>query len=285
VTSSLPGRPIITPDTLRHHKEQRQPIVMITAYDHPSARIVDEAGVDIVLVGDSAATTVLGYKTTREVTLDEMLMLTRAVARGVTHPLLVGDMPFGSYEAADDDALRTARLMVAAGCAAVKLEGAGPMIDRVRTIVAAGIPVMGHVGLTPQGVASSDGYRARGRVAHDAVTIVRDAEALVGAGCFALVVEAVATPVADAIMARVDIPVIGIGAGPSTDGQVLVFHDLLGLIAGKPARFVKRYAALADTMIAAVRGYADDVRHRRYPGPEHTYSMPAVELDRFRTSL
>ncbi len=272
----------MTIDELQRMKERAQPIVMVTAFDFASARVAERAGVDIVLVGDSAAMTMLGYPSTREVSLDEMLMLTRAVRRGVTHPLLVGDMPFGTYESSDAIAIASARKFIEAGCAGVKIEGAGPILARVRALTAAGIPVMGHVGLKPQGVANAEEYRARGRTADEAVAIVEDALALENAGAFSLVVEAVASPVADQLMRRVNIPVIGIGAGPAPDGQVLVFHDLTGWSESRPAKFVRKYAAAGDLMVEAVSAFAADVRAHRYPAPEHQYAMAADELARFK---
>jgi 3-methyl-2-oxobutanoate hydroxymethyltransferase len=279
MTTAVAG---MTIDELTRLKERSQPIVMVTAFDFPSARVAERAGVDIVLVGDSAAMTMLGYPSTREVSLDEMLMLTRAVRRGVTHPLLIGDMPFGTYEKSDAIALASAQKFMEAGCAGVKIEGAGPILDRVRALTAAGIPVMGHVGLKPQGVTNAEEYRARGRTADEAVAIVRDAVLLQEAGAFALVVEAVASPVADALMNRVEIPVIGIGAGPAPDGQVLVYHDLTGWSESRPAKFVRKYAAVGDLMVEAVSTFAADVRSHRYPAPEHQYGMAADELARFK---
>jgi 3-methyl-2-oxobutanoate hydroxymethyltransferase len=262
-------------------KRRGQRIVMVTAYDYPSARVVETAGVDVVLVGDSAATTVLGYQTTREVSLEEMLILTRAVRRGLTTTPLIGDLPFGTYEESDERALQTARAFMAAGCDGVKLEGAESRLDRVRALVADGIPVMGHVGLEPQTVASPDGFRVRGRAADAALKIINDARDLERAGCFALVVEAVPTVVADALTARVAFPVIGIGASANTDGQVLVYHDLLGLIDAKRPKFVKEYVALAGPMVAAIRRFAQDVRRGEFPTPEHGYAMPELERLRF----
>lgn len=272
----------MTIEELVRLKQRATPIVMVTAFDYPSGRVAERAGVDIVLVGDSAAMTMLGYPSTRDVSLDEMLMLTRAVRRGVQHPLLVGDMPFGTYEGSDAIAVDSARKFVDAGCAAVKIEGAGSILSRVRAITAAGIPVMGHVGLKPQGVANAEDYRARGRMADEAESIVADGVALEGAGVFSLVIEAVASPVADALMQRVTVPVIGIGAGPAPDGQVLVYHDLVGWSESRPAKFVKKYAAVGDAMVDAVSGFAADVRSHRYPGPEHMYGMSADELARFK---
>jgi 3-methyl-2-oxobutanoate hydroxymethyltransferase len=271
----------ITIEDIVRLKERAQPIVMVTAFDYPSGRVAERANVDIVLVGDSAAMTVLGYPTTREVSLDEMLMLTRAARRGVERPLFLGDMPIGTYESSDAVAVASARQFADAGCDGVKVEGAGPILARVRAIIKAGIPVMGHVGLLPQGVKNKEDYRAR-RTADEAVAVIADAVALEQAGVFAMVVEAVASPVGDALMKRVTVPVIGIGAGAAPDGQVLVYHDLIGLTETRPAKFVKRYAVCGDVMVEAVTAFAADVRSRRYPAPEHTYGMAGDELARFR---
>ena len=267
---------------LAEKKARHERIVMITAYDYPSARIVERAGVDVVLAGDSAATTVLGYDTTRAVSIEEMLMLTRAVRRGLATTLLVGDLPFGTYEASDGLAVASARRFIDAGCDAVKLEGAGPMLSRVAAVVADGIAVMGHVGLKPQNARSPEEYRAQGRDATSAAAIVEDAISLERAGCAALVVEAVPPNVTEALMQRVTIPVIGIGAGPASDGQVLVYHDLLGLLETRPAKFVKRYGMFAGSMTAAVHAYAEEVRAGEYPEPEHTYKMLPEEIEPFQ---
>jgi len=273
-------------------KRTGEPIVMVTAYDYPSARVVEEASVDIVLVGDTAAQVVLGYQNTVPVTMDEMVMLARAVRRGLHTPLLVGDLPFGSYQASDQQAVESAiRYVKEAGCDAVKLEMAGvsgalvdkhESVGRARAIASAGIPVMGHVGLTPQSAAALGGYRAQGRTAREAVQVADDALALQAAGCFAIVFEAVPSAVAEITVGRLDIPVIGIGAGPTTDGQVLVFHDLLGIYDGRVPRFAKRYAQLKQEMVAGVRAYAGEVRERRFPTEEHCYSIDPEELERFR---
>lgn len=260
-----------------------EPIVMLTAYDYPSARVAVAGGVDVVLVGDSAAMTVLGYSSTREISIDELIMLTRAVRRGVTDIPVIGDLPFGSYEESDEIAVRSARRFVdEAGCDAVKLEGAGEMVPRVRAILAAGIPVFGHVGLLPQSVRTREGYRARGRDPEQAIAIVRDADELAAAGCSALIVEAVPAAVTGIITQRVGIPVIGIGAGMDTGGQVLVYHDLLGLTQGRLARFVKQYASAHDDLTFAVRTWAADVRERRYPAVEHTYPITPEALAEVR---
>ncbi|MEA2131991.1 MAG: 3-methyl-2-oxobutanoate hydroxymethyltransferase [Solirubrobacteraceae bacterium] len=287
LVAATPERLPVTLPRLAEHKRLGEPIVMVTAYDFPSARAAEAAGVDIVLVGDSGAMTVLGYPSTVAVELDEMLMLAKAVRRGLRTPLLVGDLPFGSYEASDEQAVRSAlRFVKEAGCDAVKLEGGGPTsAARARAIVGAGIPVMGHVGLTPQTATALGGYRAQGRSADAAARIADGALALQDAGCFSIVFEAIPSEVAAALMEHIDVPVIGIGAGPATDGQVLVFHDLLGIREGLGARFVKRYANLQDEMTAGVAAFAADVRARRYPEPRHGYAIDPDELSSFRDRL
>jgi 3-methyl-2-oxobutanoate hydroxymethyltransferase len=281
------GRLPMTLPLLIEKKRLGEPIVMVTAYDYPSARAAEAAGVDLVLVGDSAATTVLGYNATTPVELEDMLVLTRAARRGLSTPLLIGDLPFGSYEISDEQAITTAMRMVKdAGCDAVKLEGGGASsASRARAIVGAGIPVMGHVGLTPQTSTALGGWKAQGRTATAAVRIAAEARALQEAGCFAIVFEAIPSAVTEELMGLLEIPVIGIGAGPATDGQVLVFHDLLGIRDGLGARFVKRYANLQQEMNDGVGAYAEDVRTRRYPGPEHTYKIDAAELAELRVQL
>jgi len=274
-------RPAISLTTLAEKKALGEPIVMVTAYDFPSAQVAEEAGVDVVLVGDSGAMTVLGYSSTVPVKTDELLMLAQAVRRGLGTPLMVGDMPFGSYEASNEEAIRNAqRFIKEAGCDAVKIERGGTSVDRTRALVGAGIPVMGHVGLTPQTATALGGYRSQGRTAERALAVLHDALALQEAGCFAIVFEAIPSALTEAIMPRMEIPVIGIGAGPAVDGQVLVFHDLLGIYSGHAARFVKRYAGVRDEMIRGVRAYADDVRARKYPGEEHGYTMAPDEIAR-----
>lgn len=266
-------------------KRAGQRIVMITAYDAPSARIVEAAGVDVVLVGDSAATTLLGYETTRDVSLAEMLMLTRAVRRGLDAPVLIGDLPFGTYEDSDARALETARAFMDAGCDAVKLEGADGRVARVAALVAAGIPVMGHVGLEPQSVSSAGGYRVHGRETAAAIAILDRARDLERAGCFALVIEAVPRVVADAIVAESSIPTIGIGATDKADGQVLVYHDLLGLLGAAHPKFVKQYASASAQMTDAVRNYAREVRDGAFPSAGQSYDMPEAERTRFAAAL
>ncbi len=285
-SASPAGARPVTLSTLVERKALGEPIAMVTAYDHPSARVAEEAGVDVVLVGDSAAMTVLGYPSTVPVSVEEMLMLTAAVRRGLETPLLVGDLPFGSYEVSDEQAVTTAqRFVKEAGCDAVKLERGGSSVQRAAAIVAAGIPVMAHVGLTPQTATALGGYRSQGRTAERGLEVIRDALALEEAGCFAIVLEAIPSELTDLLVPRLEIPVIGIGAGPATDGQVLVLHDLLGIYDGHAARFVKRYADVRDQMVGGVRAFAEDVRARRYPGPEHGYEMAPDERERLRELL
>jgi len=263
-------------------KKLRERIVMVTAYDYPSGSLADAAGVDIVLVGDSAAMTVLGYESTVPATMDEMVMLTRAAVRGAKRPLVVADMPFGSFQISDEEAVRNAvRFVKEAGADAVKVEGAGLTVSRVLALVGIGIPVMGHVGLTPQSATMLGGFRAQGRTSGRARQLLEDARTLEQAGCFSLVLEAVPAPVAARITADLAIPTIGIGSGRDCDGQVLVYHDLLGLYQGKSPRFVKRYAELAPEIQGAIERYAADVRSGAFPGDEHTYSIPDEELAAF----
>ncbi|MEI7624921.1 MAG: 3-methyl-2-oxobutanoate hydroxymethyltransferase [Actinomycetota bacterium] len=288
-TPNDPGaidRPPVTLPQIAELKRIGQPIVMVTAYDYPSAQVAEAAGVDIVLVGDSGAMTVLGYKTTVPVGLDEMLMLTQAVRRGLKTPLLVCDLPFGSYESSDEQAIATSqRFIKEGGCDAVKLEGGGTSVQRARAIVCAGIPVMGHIGLTPQTATALGGYKAQGRTAQRATDVWTDALDLQAAGCFSIVFEAIPAAVSEIVMERMEIPVIGIGAGSSTDGQVLVFHDLLGIREGHGARFVKRYRNILDEMVGGVTEYAEDVRAGRFPTEDHTYSIDPEELKQFRARL
>jgi 3-methyl-2-oxobutanoate hydroxymethyltransferase len=279
-------RPAISLTTLAEKKALGEPIVMVTAYDFPSAQVAEEAGVDVVLVGDSGAMTVLGYSSTVPVKTEELLMLAQAVRRGLKTPLMIGDMPFGSYEASNEEAIHSAqRFIKEAGCDAVKIERGGSSVERARALVDAGIPVMGHVGLTPQTATALGGYRSQGRTAERALRVVHDALALQDAGCFAIVFEAIPSALTEAVMPRMEIPVIGIGAGPAADGQVLVFHDLLGIYSGHAARFVKRYASVRDEMIQGMSAFADEVRARKYPEEEHGYTMPPDEIARLHELL
>jgi 3-methyl-2-oxobutanoate hydroxymethyltransferase len=263
-----------------------EPIVMVTAYDYPSARVAEEAGADIVLVGDTAAMVVLGYPGTEPVSMDEMVMLGKAVRRGLRAPLMVGDMPMGSYEASNELAVRGAqRLVKETGCQAVKLEAGGASVERARAIVRAGIPVMGHVGLTPQTATALGGYKTQGKTAQGAIQLFEDALALQSVGCFAIVFEAVPAAIAEAIVERLEVPTIGIGAGPAPSGQVLVFHDLLGITTGRVPKFVKRYADVHGAMLAGLRSYVEETRSRHFPEPDHVYGVEPAELSKFRHYL
>jgi 3-methyl-2-oxobutanoate hydroxymethyltransferase len=267
---------------LAQMKARGDKIVMVTAYDAPSGRLADAAGVDMILVGDSAAMVVLGLESTVPATMDEMVMLTRAVTRGAHRPLVVADLPFGSYQTSDEDAMRNAiRFLKECGADAVKLEGAGTMLARVRALVGAGIPVMGHIGLTPQSATMLGGFKAQGRTAAKARRLVEDALALEAAGCFSIVLEAVPTIVAQRITEALAVPTVGIGAGAGCDGQVLVWHDLLGIYEGHAPRFVKQYAELAPTIKDALERYATEVRSGAFPAEQHTYAMPEDELALF----
>jgi 3-methyl-2-oxobutanoate hydroxymethyltransferase len=267
-------------------KARRQPIVMVTAYDAPSGRLADGAGADVILVGDSAAMVVLGHDSTVPATMDEMIVLTRAVNRGARRPLVVADMPFGSFQVSDAEAVANAvRFVKEAGADAVKVEGAGPTLSRVQALVGAGIPVMAHIGLTPQSATMLGGFKAQGRTAEKARRLVDDARALEAAGAFSLVLEAVPAPVAKRITEELAIPTIGIGAGVDCDGQVLVWHDLLGLYEGRAPRFVKQYADLSSEIRRALEAYAEEVRQRRFPEERHTYAMPEEELAVFEAAL
>ena len=274
-------RPKVTLPRIAEMKRAHEPIVMVTTYDYPSAQIVDEAGVDIVLVGDTAAMVVLGHDATTPVGMDEMLMMASAVRRGLEHPLLIGDMPFGSYEKSNEQAIENAqRFVKEAGCDAIKLERGGTSVERARAIVRSGIPVMGHVGLTPQTATALGGFKAQGRTAEAAAKLFEEALALQSVGCFAIVFEAIPSAVTEALMPKLEIPVIGIGAGPSTDGQVLVLHDLLGVYDGHQPKFVKRFAEVRKESLKGVRAYTEEVRAGTFPDEEqHTYSIPQEELE------
>ena len=270
---------------LAEMKRRGQKVVMVTAYDAPGGRLADAAGVDIILVGDSAAMVMLGHDSTVPATMDEMLVLTHAVTRGATRPLVVADMPFGSFQLSDESALENAiRFVKEASADAVKLEGAGATLSRVRTIVEAGIPVMGHIGLTPQSATMLGGFKAQGRTAGKAQQLFADAQALELAGCFSVVLEAVPPAVAARVTEALSIPTIGIGAGADCDGQVLVYHDLLGYQEGGP-RFVKQYARLGPEIQAALERYAADVRNGAFPEAQHTYGIPEEELALFEAGL
>lgn len=272
------GRKKVSVLTLRQKKERGQPITMLTAYDYPTALLMDRAGVDAILVGDSLGMVVLGYENTLPVTMDEMIHHCKAVARGAHYALLIGDMPFLSYQVSVGEAVRNAgRFLQEGGMDAVKLEGGRERLETVRAIVQAGIPVMGHLGLTPQSVHQLGGFRPQGRTARAARRLLEDALLLEEAGCFAIVLESVPARLASLISQRLSIPTIGIGAGAGCDGQVLVTHDMLGLFERFTPRFVKRYAQLHAEMERAFRAYIEDVEARRFPAEEHTVDMPDEE--------
>ena len=284
--AAQPERSPVTITDLAAMKENGEAIVMVTAYDFPSAQVAEEVGIDVVLVGDSAANCVLGYDSTVPVGMEEMTMLAAAVRRGLKTPLLVGDLPFGSYEASNELAIASAQQMVKqAGCDAVKLEGGGASVDRAAAIIGAGIPVMGHVGLTPQTATALGGLKAQGRTADKAIKVAEDALALDRAGCFAIVIEAVPEAVSEMIVNRLEAPTIGIGAGNSTAGQVLVLHDLVGINRGRLAKFVKRYADVRGEIKLGLTAYAEEVRSGAFPGPEHVYSVEPSELEGLRQRL
>jgi 3-methyl-2-oxobutanoate hydroxymethyltransferase len=276
-------RPVTTA-TFRARKSAGQRIAMITAYDVSSARLVDVAGVDVILVGDSLGMTVLGHPSTLQVTMDDMLRATAAVARGTRHALVVADMPFMSYQASAKDAMRNAGAFLAAGAAAVKLEGGAHMAGTVRRLVEAGIPVMGHLGLTPQSVNQLGGYRVQGKGAAAALALLDDCRALQDAGAFAIVLECIPAELAALATAELAIPTIGIGAGVGCDGEVQVFHDMLGLGGDFTPKHAKRYAELGAAVTAAVSEYADEVRRSAFPGEAQSSHLDPAVLDEVRAA-
>ncbi len=262
----------VTVRDVRAFKERKERFVMLTAYEALSARLLDEAGIPVLLVGDSLGMVVLGHDSTLPVTMEDMLHHTAAVARRVENALVVGDMPFMSYQGSVEEGIKNAgRFLKEAGANAVKLEGGGRVLDLVERLVEAGIPVMGHLGLTPQSVNQLGGYRVQGRSEEQAHELLKDAKDLEAAGIFSLVLEAVPSELAREVTKGLEVPTIGIGAGPHTDGQVLVFHDLLGITPGPAPKFVKRYAELGEEIKGAARAFAEEVAAGTYPGPEHSY--------------
>jgi 3-methyl-2-oxobutanoate hydroxymethyltransferase len=267
-------------------KREGRPIVMVTAYDHPSARLADAAGVDIVFTGDSAANNVLGYADTTPIGMDEMVMLSAAARRGTHRAFFMADLPLGAFQVSDEDAVRNAlRLVKEAGAEAVKIEGAGTMVSRARAIAGAGIPVMGHIGLTPQSAIALGGYKAQGRTAAKARQLYADALSLQAAGCFAIVLEAVPDRIAARITEALRIPTIGIGAGPHCSGQVLVWHDLLGINEGFAAKFVKRFASVGEETRRGLEAFAAEVRAGTYPAAEHSYHISDAEYALFESEI
>jgi len=285
-TQTEQSRQKVTIPALWRKKAQGEPITMLTAYDYSSALLVDKAGMDVILVGDSLAMVMMGLESTNPVTMEVMLHHGRMVARGAKHALLVGDMPFMSFQVSVEEAVRNAgRFLQEGGMEAVKLEGGQAVADRVRAISGAGIPVMGHIGLTPQSVSSLGGYKVQGKTAVAAHTLLQDALALQEAGCFSVVLEAVPAPVAAEISRRLDIPTIGIGAGAGCDGQVLVYHDLLGLFDKFQPKFVKQYADIGGQIVAALAQYRQEVAEKIFPAENHTFAMPDEEWERFTALL
>jgi len=275
----------VTTATLRALRQRREPAVWITAYDYPTAVFADRAGADVLLVGDSAAMTMLGHESTTSITMDEMLVFTRAVCRGAKRALVVGDMPFLSYQSSNARAVRNAGAFVVAGCSAVKCEGGRRIAPRVRAIADAGIAVMGHLGLTPQSLGQLGGFRVQGKTRAAADRLLDDALALQDAGAFAVLLEAVPAETAAYVRERVDLLVYGIGAGPHVDGQLVIAHDVLGSFIGDIApKFVRRYAEIGASTEQAIRAYAADVRARRFPAPEHCYPMEEADAAELRAA-
>lgn len=260
-------------------RDGRDPLVMVTAYDAPSARMADEAGVDLILVGDSVAMVVLGYDDTLQVTVDDLAHHTAAVARAKPRPLIVADLPWLSYHVSIEDTVRNAATLVRAGAQAVKLEGGRKRVPHIEAIVDAEIPVMGHIGLTPQSVHQMGGFKVQGKTSEAALALVADAKALAAAGCFAIVLEGVPDSVAKLVTDSVDVPTIGIGAGPDCDGQVLVFHDVLGIEDRVAPKFVRRYAELKAAGVAGLEAFAADVRSKAFPADGESYHMSSAEAD------
>lgn len=276
--TSPPNRKKVTLHTLGKKKARREPISMLTAYDFFTAQSVDQAGIDIILVGDSLGMVVLGYENTLPVTMDDMLHHAKAVARGAHFAMLVGDMPFLTYQVSSSEAVRNAgRFLQEAGMDAVKLEGGRERIEAIRAITLAGIPVMGHLGLTPQSVHQLGGFRPQARQSGPAQRLLKDALALQEVGCFSLVLESIPAQLAGLVSQKLEIPTIGIGAGPLCDGQVLVIHDLLGLFDRFTPRFAKQYAHLYETMLKAILAYKQDVEQGNFPAKEHTLEMTEDE--------
>lgn len=286
VSTTVNSRKKVTTLSLRQKKERGEPIVMLTAYDYPTAMAEDQAGVDVILVGDSLGMVVLGYENTLPVTMEEMLHHCRAVSRGAKSALLVGDMPFMSYQVSAEEALRNAgRFLQQGGMDTVKLEGGRERADAVRAIVGAGIPVMGHLGLTPQSVHQLGGFRPQGRTASAAKRLLEDALMLEEAGCFSLVLESVPARLAELVSKRLSIPTIGIGAGIGCDGQVLVTHDLLGLFDRFTPKFVKKYANFHAEMQRAFTEFKSDVESKQFPAAEHSVEMADAEWEALRKEV
>jgi 3-methyl-2-oxobutanoate hydroxymethyltransferase len=273
--ASSSGRPKVTTHTIQEKKLRREPVTCLTAYDYSSARLVDEAGIDMILVGDSLAMVALGYENTLPVTMDEMLHHTRAVRRGVKSAMVIADMPYASYHLSEAEALaNAARFIKDAGAEAVKIEGGERRVDLIKRLIDIEIPVMGHIGLTPQSVHRMGGYKVQGKTLNGVEQLMRDAVALDRAGVFCMVLEGIPREVAAMITAEVETPTIGIGAGPDCDGQVLVFHDILNLTFAPPAKFVRQYADVASVISGAVQQFKTEVEGRAYPSDDESYHLP-----------
>ncbi|AIF84644.1 ketopantoate hydroxymethyltransferase [Candidatus Nitrososphaera evergladensis SR1] len=283
-TSSAPkkNKKVSVSDLALLKSEGKEKISVLTAYDYSTALICDRAGVDVLLVGDSAGMVVLGHPSTVPVNMQEMLMFCGAVSRGAKRAMIIGDMPFGSYQPSTSMAIENAVQFIKGGCDAVKLEGGAEIADKVKAIVDAGVPVMGHIGLKPQTSSLWEGYRLQGRTAESAQRLVQDAQALEKAGVFSIVLEMVASEVAEVITRKVSVPTIGIGSGPECDGQVLVLHDLLGIYEDIKPKFVKRYAELAKPILDAVSSYTRDVKAGKFPDEQNTFHMNPEELEKFQ---
>ncbi len=278
--------PKITVPYLQDLKTRGQKIVMITAYNYPTARLADEAGVDLILVGDSLANTALGYDNTLPVTFEEMLIATQSVRRGTKRAMIVADLPFGTFQLNDEEAIRAAiRFVKEGGAEAVKIEGGRNRFALVRQLVDNGIPVMGHIGLTPQSVLQMGGYKVQGKSLSAARRLLDDALSLETAGAFALVLEVIPTTLGRLVSEKITIPTIGIGAGVHTDGQVMVMSDMLGLNFGRPAKFVRQYADVKSVITEAVKQYAEDVRQQQYPAALESYEIPATTAEQIEKSI
>lgn len=276
----------ITIPKLYEMKAKGEPVSWLTCYDYPTALLMDRAGIEMILVGDSLGMTMLGYPTTLPVTMDVMITFTAAVCRAVKYAFVIGDMPYMSYQVSKEEAIRNAgRFMSECGTDAVKLEGGARMAPIVRAITDAGIPVMGHIGLTPQSASQLGGYRAQGRDAETAKRLIADAEALAEAGAFAILLECVPAPVAKIIHERVQIPVYGLGSGKDVDGQLMIVHDMIGMFERFTPKFVKRYANLSPILLEAFAQYREDVKREKFPQPEHFYSMAEGELGKLMKAL
>ncbi len=270
----------VTVATLYKMEERGEKITFLTCYDYPTALLEDEAGIDIILVGDSGGMTVLGYETTLPVTMEEMIILTSAVTRAVKYAFVVGDMPYMSYQISIEDAIRNSGRFMAVGCDAIKLEGGARVQDTVRAIVKAGIPVMGHIGLTPQSYTQLGGFKVQGKTADSAKALVEDAKALEDAGVFSILIECVPAKVGKLITENVSVPTLGLGAGADTDGQIVIVHDMIGFFAKFRPKFVKQYCNLTEILLNAFKSYVEDVKSGEFPKPEHFYKISKEELEK-----